>query len=119
MMQRFATVVSVLLLAWPAAGQFDSGSDGTDGALDCAALFAMNPDGSDIASGVTRGGDGHAVLRMVGLVEAQPGNDFDGMEAQRNSLQTGIARDLLEQYRGYLEGRFPVTVNRGALDAMF
>ena len=84
-----------------------------------AALFAMNSDGSDVASGATRGGDGHAVLRMVGLVEAQPGNDFDGMEAQRNSLQTALVRDLLEQYRGYLEGRFPVTVNRGALDAMF
>lgn len=48
-MYRFVTAVSVLLLASPAlAGDFDSGSDGTDLALDCAALFALNPECGEV-----------------------------------------------------------------------
>ena len=44
-MYRLVTALGVLLLASPVvAGDFDSGSDGTDGALDCAALFALNPE---------------------------------------------------------------------------
>ncbi len=43
-MYRFVTAVSVLLLASPAlAGDFDSGSNGTDDALNCAALMALDP----------------------------------------------------------------------------
>ena len=41
-MYRFVTALSVLLVALPVfAGTFDSGSDGTDLALDCAALMAL------------------------------------------------------------------------------
>ncbi len=43
-MYRFVTAVSVLLLASPAlAGDFDSGSNGSDNALDCPALMALDP----------------------------------------------------------------------------
>ncbi|MCH7554858.1 MAG: peptidyl-prolyl cis-trans isomerase [Proteobacteria bacterium] len=86
-----------------------------------AALFAMDPDAAtdNAAAGVTRDGDGHAVIRLVETIPAEPRDDADGIDAQRNALRNGIARDLIDQYRGYLETRFPVTVNRGALDAMF
>lgn len=86
-----------------------------------SALFAMAPDSATdkAAVGVTRGGDGHAVIRLVEVVSAEPRDDAAGLESQRDSLRNGIARDLIDQYRGYLETRFPVAVNRGALDAMF
>lgn len=86
-----------------------------------AALFAMDPDAAtdNAAAGVTRDGDGHAVIRLVETIPAEPRDDADGIDAQRNALRNGIARDLIDQYRAYLETRFPVTVNRGALDAMF
>ncbi|MCH8881671.1 MAG: hypothetical protein IID34_17535, partial [Planctomycetes bacterium] len=41
-MYRFVTALSVLLLALPALGQFDSGSDGTDLELDCESLGLTN-----------------------------------------------------------------------------
>lgn len=86
-----------------------------------AALFAMDPDAAadTAAAGSTRDGSGHAVIRLVETVQADPRDDADGLDAQRDELRNGIARDLIDQYRGYLETRFPVTVNRGALDALF
>lgn len=86
-----------------------------------AALFAMDQGAvTDTASsGATRDGVGHAVIRLVETVPAEPQNDADGLDAQREELRNGIARDLIDQYRRYLEIRFPVTVNRGALNAMF
>ena len=42
-MYRFVTAVSVLLLALPALADFSSGSNGTDLALDCDALMALDP----------------------------------------------------------------------------
>ncbi len=85
-----------------------------------AALFAMKQgDTGKAAAGALRDGVGHAVIRLVETVEANPTADADGLDAQRDSLRGGIGRDLIEQYRSYLETRFPVTVNRGALDALF
>ncbi len=86
-----------------------------------AALFAMDPEAAadTAAAGATRDGDGHAVIRLVETVQADPLTDADGLDAQRDALRNGIARDLIDQYRGYLETRFPVSVNRGALDALF
>ena len=56
---------------------------------------------------------------LVETLQAEPRDDAVGLDAQRDTLRDGLARDLMEQYRGYLETRFPVTVNRGALDALF
>jgi len=86
-----------------------------------AALFAMDAAAATgtAASGVTRDGQGHAIIRLVNVVPAEPLDDKDGLGAQRDSLRNGIASDLVAQYRGYLETQFPVTVNRGALEALF
>ena len=86
-----------------------------------AALFAMDPEAAtdSAAAGVAFDGEGHAVIRLVETVPAEPRDDADGLDAQRDTLRSGISRDLIDQYRAYLETRFPVTVNRGALDAMF
>lgn len=44
--RRWVCLLAVILATTPMlyAGDFDSGSDGSDGALDCAALFALNPE---------------------------------------------------------------------------
>lgn len=46
----FCLLALGMLSVAPARAQFDSGSDGSDGALDCAALFAINPDCSSDCS---------------------------------------------------------------------
>ena len=83
-----------------------------------AALFALRAAGG-AATGRTRDGKGYAVIRLAEIVDANPGTDADGVAGQRNALRAGIANDLLDQYRAHLEERFPVDVNRGALEALF
>ena len=121
--ERFGDVVAGLGLTPVTSAAVRRDGDGAGDVLSnelVAALFAMKQDDtSNAAAGALRNGNGHAVIRLVETVEADPAADAEGLEAQRNSLRGGIGRDLIEQYRRYLETRFPVTVNRGALDALF
>ena len=122
--ESFADVAADLGLVASRSAAVRRDGDGAGAVLSSelvAALFAMEPGGdSDTAApGATRAGDGYAVIRLVETLQAEPRDDAEGLDAQRDALRDGIARDLMEQYRGYLETRFPVTVNRGALDAMF
>ena len=82
-----------------------------------AALFALGPD--DVVAGPTRDGAGQVVLRLAEVMDANPGADASALDEQRDSIQTGIANDLMDQYRAYLEQRYPVIVNRRALEALF
>ena len=65
--------------------------------------IAYNISTDNAAAGVTRDGDGHAVIRLVETIPAEPRDDADGIDAQRNALRNGIARDLIDQY----SERFP------------
>ncbi len=94
--------------------------DGAGAALSnelVAALFALGSDGA--ASGVTRDGLGRAMIRLADIVKADGGADADGYEQQRQSIRDGITRDLMDQYRAYLQQRYPVVVNTGALEALY
>ena len=122
--ESFADVAAELGLVASRSAAVRRDGDGAGAVLSgelVAALFAMEPSGdSDTAApGATRAGDGYAVIRLVETLQAEPRDDAVGLDAQRDTLRDGLARDLMEQYRGYLETRFPVTVNRGALDALF
>lgn len=94
--------------------------DGAGAALSnelVAALFALGSDGA--ASGVTRDGLGHAIIRLADIVKADGSADAAGYEQQQQSIRDGITRDLMDQYRAYLQQRYPVMVNTGALEALY
>ena len=82
-----------------------------------AALFTLRP--HDAVAGSTRDGSGQVVLRLAQVIDADPAADAVALAEQRDSMRAGIASDLMDQYRAYLEQRYPVTVNRRALEALF
>ena len=82
-----------------------------------AALFALGPD--EAVAGPTRDGAGQVVLRLAEVIDADPVADASALDEQRDAIRAGMVDDLMDQYRAYLEGRYPISVNRRALDAMF
>ena len=122
--ESFDAVIDELGLTTDRSAAVRRDGDGSGAVLSTelvAALFAMDADAATgaVAAGITRDGKGHAIIRLIDIVEAEPLDDKEGVDAQRDAMRNGIARDLVEQYRGYLETQFSVTVNRGALDALF
>jgi hypothetical protein len=94
--------------------------DGAKAALSnelVAALFALGRNGA--AAGVTRDGLGHALIRLADIVRADGSADAAGYEQQQQSIRDGITHDLMDQYRAYLQQRYPVMVNSGALQALY
>lgn len=118
--ENFAAVVADLGLAPANSAPVRRDGDGAGVALSnqlVAALFALRRDG--VATGVTRDGKGHAVIRLADIIAADADADRAGYEQQRASILDGMTRDLMDQYRAHLERRYPVVVNRGVLDAMY
>ncbi len=74
----------------------------------------------DAVSAPSRSGSGHVVARLDEIVAAARGSDGDARRASiRAEMQGAMANDLTTQYRMALEARYPVKINRGAVDALF
>ncbi len=59
------------------------------------------------------------MIRLADIVKADGSADAAGYEQQQQSIRDGINRDLMDQYRAYLQQRYPVLVNSGALEALY
>ncbi|MCH7888856.1 MAG: SurA N-terminal domain-containing protein [Proteobacteria bacterium] len=82
-----------------------------------AALFALDVGKAHAAP--AGDGTGHVVARLADIVEADPNADEAGLTALRDELRVDIAGDFTAQYRDTLRKRYPVDVNRRAIDALF
>ena len=94
--------------------------DGAEGSFSprlVAALFALEVGKAHAAP--AGDGTGHVVARLADIVEADPNADEAGLTALRDELRVGIASDFTAQYRVTLQKRYPVDVNRRAIDALF
>ena len=80
-----------------------------------AGLFAANPGEARQA----KGGDGHFVARLKEVRASYPTSDPAGVEALGKELSRSLREDVLAQLAGALQKRFPVTVNRQAIDQLF
>ncbi len=80
-----------------------------------AGLFAANPGEARQA----RGGDGHFVARLKEVRVAYPASDPAGVAALGKELSRSLREDVLAQLASALRKRFPVTVNRQAIDQLF
>jgi len=78
-------------------------------------LFTLKE--GEVATGETA--KGTMVLRLDKVFPGDPAADAKGMAKLRKTLRVAMAGDLLAVYRTRLEQRYPVTVDRGAIDAMF
>ena len=68
---------------------------------------------------MARGAKGHYVARVKEVVAADPYADADGLAAHRKQLEESVRADLVAQLAGALRERYPVTVNRAALEQIF
>ncbi|MDP6263601.1 MAG: SurA N-terminal domain-containing protein [Rhodospirillales bacterium] len=80
-----------------------------------AGLFAANP-GEALRA---KGGDGHFVARLKEVRASYPASDPAGVEALGKELAQSLREDVLAQLAVALQKRFPVTVNRQAIDQLF
>ncbi|MFP6742150.1 MAG: peptidyl-prolyl cis-trans isomerase [Alphaproteobacteria bacterium] len=118
--ESYAQVVADLGLVPLSSEPVRRDGDGAKAALSnelVAALFALGRNGA--AAGVTRDGLGHALIRLADIVRADGSADAAGYEQQQQSIRDGITHDLMDQYRAYLQQRYPVMVNSGALQALY
>ncbi len=68
---------------------------------------------------VSRGPKGHYLARLKEIKEADPGADKEGVDKIRQELTDSIRNDLMTQLAGALRQRYPVTVNKRAVDQLF
>ncbi len=81
------------------------------------ALFSRDVGTPAIARAADR--RGYVVARATEIVEADPAGDEAGTDALSDEFRASIATDVMSQYRAVLEARFPVRVDRSAIDALF
>ena len=81
------------------------------------ALFSRDVGTPAMARAVDR--RGYVVARATEIVEADPAGDEAGTDALSDEFRASIATDVMSQYRAVLEARFPVRVDRSAIDALF
>lgn len=118
--ESYGDVVAGLGLTTASSAPVRRDGDGAGVALSnelVAALFALGRLGA--ATGLTRDGQGHAVIRLADIIDADADADRAGYEQQRASILDGMTRDLMDQYRAHLETRYRVVINLGALEAMY
>jgi peptidyl-prolyl cis-trans isomerase D len=115
---ELATIVSESGRAVTTTKAFTRSGEGAPAELPedlIAGLFAANP-GEALRA---RGGDGHFVARLKEVRAAHPASDPEGVVALYNELSQSLREDVLAQLAGALRKRFPVTVNRQAIDQLF
>ena len=66
-----------------------------------------------------RGAKGHYVARVKEVVAADPYADADGVAAHRKQIEESMRADMVTQLAAALRERYPVTVNRDALERVF
>ena len=76
-------------------------------------------DGRVGKASTARAAKGHYVARVKEVVAADPYADADGLAAHRKKLEETMRTDLVAQLAGALRERYPVTVNRDALERIF
>ena len=67
---------------------------------------------------LVRGPVGYHVARLKEVIPADPAADKAGLDALSRQLAGGMRNDLVGQYASALQGRFPVSINRVALDQL-
>jgi peptidyl-prolyl cis-trans isomerase D len=80
-----------------------------------AKLFQLKPD--EVA--VEPVDNGFAVLRLKEIVPAVPSSDPEGMKSIKTELQRSLENEAAAQYRNALRSRYPVAIDRAAVDALF
>lgn len=78
-------------------------------------LFAMKP--GDVAHGPS--GASQVVFRLAKIIPADPAKAQDKLKTLRQAVTTQIGSDLAAQFQDSLRQRYPVTIHRGVLDAMY
>ena len=82
-----------------------------------ATLFTLEP--GKAAAGPSGDGGGSAIIRLKSVFPADPNADAKGIAALRDSLRAGIEADVATEYRAALKQRFPVSIDTGAVAALF
>ncbi len=59
--------------------------------------------------------EGHLLAKLIEVVAADPGSDPDAMAAVRESLNSTLQGDLLEQFLTTMRGEYGVEINDQAL----
>ena len=98
----------------PFSRSLRDGSHGLPSGL-VTALF----DGRVGKAATARAAKGHYVARVKEVMAADPYADADGLAAHRKRLEETMRTDLVAQLAGALRERYPVTVNRDALERIF
>jgi len=89
-----------------------------DAGLDAAAiarLFELKP--GEVT--VEPGDGGFTVLRVKEIVAAVPAAETEALKETREAASVSVSAELLRQYEDALKGRFPVTVDRDAIETLF
>ena len=68
---------------------------------------------------LARAPKGYVVARLAEVRPANPSADKDALEALREETEERLRLDLLDQYAEALRDRFPVTIDRRAVDGLF
>ena len=76
-------------------------------------------DGRVGKAAAARGAKGHYVARVKEVVAADPYADADGVAAHRKQIEESMRADMVTQLAAALRERYPVTVNRDALERVF
>ena len=80
-----------------------------------ANLFKLRPGEATMARAPT----GNVVARLAEVRPVDPFADKDAREALREEMEERLRSDLLAQYAEALRDRFPVTIDRRAVDGLF
>jgi peptidyl-prolyl cis-trans isomerase D len=78
-------------------------------------IFALKP--GEVA--VAPAESGFAVLRLKEVIPAVPAADAEGLKSVEAELQRAIANDTVASYQNALRRRYPVEIDRNALQTLF
>ncbi|MGQ0663884.1 MAG: peptidyl-prolyl cis-trans isomerase [Pseudomonadota bacterium] len=94
-----------------------SASDRSDAAAPevTARLFQLKP----LEAGLAPARNGYYVVRLVGILPADPGTDRAGVSRLRDQLRSQIGNDLVSEYSAALRQRFGVEINRETVDRLY
>lgn len=73
----------------------------------------------EIAEGAALNGDGHSVVRVVSVTNADPNVEPAKLRQMDEFVRSSIADDVLSQYRAALRKKFDVQINDRIIDSLF
>lgn len=77
-------------------------------------LFGINPRQAAMAQGT----DGYLIARLKEVRVGNPAGDSDGVKILRQQISQAVGGDLLAQLGNALQQRYPISINRQAVDQL-